>query len=242
MNLLRSLVFTALVAAITVVFGILLVVGILLPLRVRFAILVVWRRLYMAFVRGLLGIRHDIEGAEHIPPEAVIILSKHQSAWETVALQEIFNRPLIFVLKKELLRMPFFGWGLAALQMVSIDRAAGKDALMQVARQGRDRIARGYSVVVFPEGTRVAPGVHRRYKPGGAHLAVNTGARVVPVAHTAGEFWPRNALVKRPGVIRVSIGAPIDPTGLSVEEVNRRVETWIEGEMRRLAPHRYPAA
>ncbi|HJW04361.1 MAG TPA: lysophospholipid acyltransferase family protein [Azospira sp.] len=241
MMLLRSLLFMVAVTAITMVAGILVTIGILLPMSLRYAIIALWRKGFMGLAAGVLGIRMQVLGRENIPAEPSVILAKHQSAWETVALQEIFP-PLVFVLKKELLRMPFFGWGLAAMKMISIDRKAGKDALGQVVEQGKDRLKAGYWVVIFPEGTRVAPGEKRRYKPGGAHLAVKAGAKVVPVAHNAGEVWPRQVFPKCPGTVTVSIGPAIDSTGLTEVALNAQVEAWIEGEMRRISPHRYKDA
>lgn len=239
--LLRSLLFMVAVTAITMVAGILVTIGILLPMSLRYAIIALWRKGFMGLAAGVLGIRMQVLGRENIPAEPSVILAKHQSAWETVALQEVFP-PLVFVLKKELLRMPFFGWGLAAMKMISIDRKAGKDALGQVVEQGKDRLKAGYWVVIFPEGTRVAPGEKRRYKPGGAHLAVKAGAKVVPVAHNAGEVWPRQVFPKCPGTVTVSIGPAIDSTGLTEVALNAQVEAWIEGEMRRISPHRYKDA
>lgn len=241
MMLLRSLLFMVAVTAITMVAGILVTIGILLPMSLRYAIIALWRKGFMGLAAGVLGIRMQVLGRENIPAEPSVILAKHQSAWETVALQEVFP-PLVFVLKKELLRMPFFGWGLAAMKMISIDRKAGKDALGQVVEQGKDRLKAGYWVVIFPEGTRVAPGEKRRYKPGGAHLAVKAGAKVVPVAHNAGEVWPRQVFPKCPGTVTVSIGPAIDSTGLTEVALNAQVEAWIEGEMRRISPHRYKDA
>lgn len=241
MMLLRSLLFMVAVTAITMVAGILVTIGILLPMSLRYAIIALWRKGFMGLAAGVLGIRMKVLGRENIPAEPSVILSKHQSAWETVALQEVFP-PLVFVLKKELLRMPFFGWGLAAMKMISIDRKAGKDALGQVVEQGKERLAAGYWVVIFPEGTRVAPGEKRRYKPGGAHLAVKAGVKVVPVAHNAGEVWPRQVFPKRPGTVTVSIGPAIDSTGLTEVALNAQIEAWIEGEMRRISPHRYKDA
>jgi 1-acyl-sn-glycerol-3-phosphate acyltransferase len=144
-----------------------------------------------------------------------------------------------YVLKRELLKIPFFGWGLAQMPIISIDRAAGKDALKQVIDQGKQRIAEGFWVVIFPEGTRAAIGSAKRYKIGGASLATAAGVPVVPVAHNAGEFWRRNAFVKSPGMITFSIGPTIATTGRAAEEVNAEAEAWIEGEMRRLFPHHY---
>jgi 1-acyl-sn-glycerol-3-phosphate acyltransferase len=154
-------------------------------------------------------------GAEHIPQIPGIVLSKHQSAWETLAFQEIFP-PQVWVLKKELLLVPFFGWGLAMTSPIAIDRSSKKAALKQIVSQGKDRLKKGFWIVVFPEGTRIAPGKKGRYGIGGAWLATHTGAPVVPVAHNAGRFWGRNALIKLPGTITVSIGAPIDPTGMNL--------------------------
>lgn len=236
----RSAFFLLLAILLTVPFGVLVSLAAALPMPVRYRIIAVWRVGFMALCRYVLGIRYQVIGRENIPAEPSVVLAKHQSAWETVGLQEIFP-PLVFVLKKELLRVPFFGWGLAALKMISIDRAAAKDALKQVFDQGRDRLSAGYWVVIFPEGTRVAPGQTCRYKPGGAHLAVRAGVRVVPVAHDAGELWRRGALSISPGLITVSIGPPIDPAGKTAAKINALAAAWIEGEMRRLSPHRYPA-
>lgn len=228
----------------TMLFGLLAIVSNLLPLMARFYMIRGFRRGFMGLSALVLGIRYRVLGRENLPQEAAVILAKHQSAWETVALQDLIPNDgyAVFVLKKELMRQPFIGWGLGALRMISIDRASGREALNQVAEQGRDRLQQGFWVIIFPEGTRVAPGTTRRYKPGGAHLAIGAGAKVVPVAHDAGEFWPRNALIKCPGTVTLSIGPAIDTTGLTVEEVNQRAEAWIEGEMRRISPHRYPAS
>jgi len=128
------------------------------------------------------------------------------------------------------------------MKMISIDRAAGKNALDQVVTQGRERLKQGFYVIIFPEGTRVPPGEKRRYKPGGAYLATHVGCKVVPVAHNAGEYWPRQAFLKTPGTVTISIGPAFDASGMSDAEVNQRVEDWIEAEMRRISPHRYPDA
>lgn len=242
MHLIRSALFLVGVVLWTILFGTLVVAGLILPLLVRFRIIWYYRRGFMGLVKYVLGITHEVRGRENLPAEPSVILSKHQSAWETVALQDLVPEGTycVFVLKKELLSLPFFGWGLAALQSISIDRAAGREALNQVVAQGADRLKRGFWIILFPEGTRVAPGETRRYKQGGAYLAAQTGAKVVPVAHNAGEFWPRNAFVKHPGHVVISIGPAIDTTGLTQDDINTRTEAWIEAEMRRLSPHRYP--
>jgi len=203
-----------------------------------------WRLGMQWGVENLLGIRPKVIGIENMPAEPCVILAKHQSAWETMTVQDLVPKGAfcVFVLKKELLSIPLLGWGLAAMKMISIDRAAGKDALDQVVTQGRERLQQGFYVVLFPEGTRVPPGEKRRYKPGGAYLATHVGCKVVPVAHDAGELWPRQAFLKKPGTITMSVGPAFDATGMSEQEVNQRAEQWIEAEMRRIAPHRYPDA
>jgi 1-acyl-sn-glycerol-3-phosphate acyltransferase len=235
---LRSLLFMLAMAVTTILVVIALLLVFWLPLRQRRLFVMPWVRFVMWLIRHLLGIKTRIEGAENIPAVPCIILSKHQSAWETFALQTIFSLTS-FVYKKELHWLPFFGWGLKLMPFVGIDRAAGKAALNQVAERGKQRLAEGYSVVVFPEGTRVAPGQHRRYKIGGAWLAVAAGAPVVPVALNSGECWRRQAFLKTPGTVTVSIGASIDPAGKTAEAVNDIAERWIEAEMRRISPHRY---
>lgn len=244
MIFLRSALFMTGAVLWTALFGTALVFAGVAPVLVRFRMVWYYRRGFMWMTEHILGITHDVIGRENLPAEPSIILAKHQSAWETVALQDLVPEHTysVFVLKKELMRLPFFGWGLAALQMISIDRKAGREALKQVVVQGADRLKRGFWIIIFPEGTRVAPGQTRRYKQGGGHLAAQTGTKVVPVAHNAGEFWPRQAFLKIPGRITVSIGPAIDTVGLTQDEVNARAEAWIEGEMRRISPHRYQDA
>ena len=200
-----------------------------------------WRLGIQFGVENILGIRPKVIGLENMPKEPCVILSKHQSAWETMTLQDLVPRGAycVFVLKKELLKVPLVGWGLAAMKMISIDRTAGKDALDQVVTQGRERLQQGFYVILFPEGTRVAPGQKKRYKPGGAYLATRVGCKVVPVAHDAGELWPRQAFLKTPGTVTMSIGPAFDATGMTEAEVNQRAEAWIEDEMHRISPHRY---
>ena len=185
-------------------------------------------------LRHLCGIRYQILGAENIPKTPSIVLSKHQSAWETLAFQKIFP-PQVWVLKKELLLIPFFGWGLAMTSPIAIDRKSGKKALEQIVEQGRERLKQGFWIVIFPEGTRIPPGKRGKYRIGGAWLATHTNVPVVPVAHNAGEFWGRNSFIKMPGTITVSIGKPIDPTGMEAGELNEKVEAWIENEMLRIS-------
>ena len=230
---LRSLLF-ALVEIVTVPpFALLALATFPFPPLTRYRVITTWSRIVVRAAERLCGIRYRVRGLERLPSAPFIVLSKHQSAWETLAFQAIFP-PQVWVLKKELLWIPLFGWGLAMLSPIAIDRSAGPRALRQMLEQGRDRLARGFCIVIFPEGTRVAPGEHRDYHTGGAWLAVQTGVPVVPVAHDAGSLWRRNALVKRPGLITVSIGEPISAQDLTPQGLTARVEEWIEAEMQRL--------
>lgn len=244
MNLLRSSVFMAWAVVVNVVVIPLIALGTLLGRRVTFAMVWLYRRGILFGSRWMLGIVPEIRGLENLPQEPCVFLAKHQSAWETVALQEIIpaGTDPAFVIKKELLYIPFIGWGLMALRSISIDRKAGRDALVQVVEQGCNRLKNGFTVIIFPEGTRVAPGERRAYQPGGAFLAKKAGCKAVPIAQNVGELWPRNAFIKRPGRAIISIGPAIDPTGLSGREISRKAEEWIEAEMRRLSPHLYPDA
>lgn len=230
---LRSTLFAAFQLLITPVFAVIALLTFPLPPHTRYRIITVWTRWVMWASRVICGIRYRVIGAENIPNDPCIILAKHQSAWETMGFQLIFP-PQVWVLKQELLRVPFFGWGLAMLSPIAIDRSSRRQALQQLVEQGVQRLAAGFCIVIFPEGTRIPPGQRGKYRPGGARLAVQTGTRVLPVAHNAGLCWPRNAFLKHPGLITVSIGAPIDPAGTDAESLARRVEDWIEAEMLQL--------
>ena len=195
-----------------------------------------WCASTLHVVRWLNGIRYRIEGFENLPDGPAVLLSKHQSAWETLAFPALMPRPLCYVFKRELLYVPFFGWALGMLKMVHIDRKEGKYAFNSVIKQGKARMAEGAWVIMFPEGTRTPTGKQ------GPRFAIASGAPVVPIAHNAGRVWPRNSFIKYPGIVTVSIGKPIETTGLTPDEVNTRVETWIEAEMRRIDPAAYSAA
>ena len=189
-----------------------------------------WSHFALAWLKFTCNLTFEVRGRENIPDHPSIILCKHQSAWETIALQVIFP-PQIWVLKKELLYIPFLGWAWMVLSTIPIDRSAGREALKKLVSHGKDRLARGLWVVIFPEGTRVAPGERGKYHIGGAWLAAQTQTTVSPVAHNAGLFWRKNEFIKRAGTITVSIGKPIETSGLKADEVNKRVEAWIESEM-----------
>ena len=240
MSYLRSLLFFAILLVVTPVFTTLqIILCFWMPHRWRRMSVAPWVAFTNFLVKHLLGIKYELRGAENIPQgRPAVVLCKHQSAWETLALQEIFPS-ILFVWKKELKLIPFFGWALAVTPSISIDRGAGKEAMKSLLDQGKLRLQQGYSIAIFPEGTRAAPGTQRRYKIGGAYLAAEAGAPALPVALNSGEFWGKNAFLKEPGRVTVSIGPAIETAGLSADEVNNRAEAWIEGEMRRISPHLY---
>lgn len=233
MNLLRSTLFALALLLITPPYSLLALATAPLPRLLRYRIISGWSHIVIGLARSLLGIEYRVEGLDNLPRRPVVFLSKHQSAWETLAFQ-LFLPPQVLVLKRELLWIPFFGWGLALMSPIAINRSRGTRALKRMAELGRKRLAQGFSIVVYPEGTRTAPGTRGNYQPGGAWLAVKTGASVVPVAHNAGLLWPRNAFIKRPGTITVQLGAPIDSMGMKPEALNTQVEQWIESRMESL--------
>lgn len=204
-----------------------------LPYPIAYRILVTWCKFNIWWLKVVCGVNYRIEGRENIPQGAAVLMANHQSTWETLAFAPIFP-PLTWVLKKELFSIPFFGWGLRVIKPIAIDRTAGKTAVEQVKLQGKERLDQGIWMIVFPEGTRVQPGVKARYKLGGAVLATYSEAPVVPVAHNAGESWPRHAYIKRPGTITVRIGKPISTIGKTPEALMEEVEQWIEAEKAKL--------
>jgi 1-acyl-sn-glycerol-3-phosphate acyltransferase len=209
-----------------------------LPLHWRYRITTGWPRLAIWGAKVICGLRWEIEGLENLPKGKAIILAKHQSAWETLFLTCHLPREVCYVYKRELHRIPFFGWGLALLRMIPIDRAKGKEAFEQVVQIGQKRIDEGRWPLLFPEGTRIAPGKMGRFKMGGALLSTRTNTPIIPIALNAGEFWPRNSFVKRPGVITVRIGELIYPDGLTAEALNDQVYFWIESQMKSMPTKR----
>ena len=203
-----------------------------------------WLRLAVAGGTVILGIKNRVTGLENLPTDplgACVLLVKHQSTWETFSMVTLMPRPLAFVFKKELLRVPFFGWAMSRMDMIHIDRSQRTQAFSKVVAQGRRLMAQGIWVIMFPEGTRIERGQKGIYKSGGTRLAIETGAPVIPVAVTSAKCWPCRAFIKNPGVVDFSIGPPIASIGRQPEELMREVEAWIEAEMHRLDPHAYPA-
>jgi 1-acyl-sn-glycerol-3-phosphate acyltransferase len=240
MLFLRSLAFALLITLATVMWAPLCFLAAPLPYRQRYYFTSRWNVFVIWAAKVVCGIRYQVKGLENLPDRPVILLSKHQSAWETIFYLCVMPRPLAYVFKKELTYIPFFGWGIALLRMIPIDRSKGRDAFAQVIEKGRDRLQKGQWIIMFPEGTRIPVGEKGKYKGGGARLAVETNTEVVPIAMNAGECWPKNSFIKKPGIVTVSIGKPISPEGLNAIELMQQVENWIESEMRVISPAVYP--
>ncbi|QFT86448.1 1-acyl-sn-glycerol-3-phosphate acyltransferase [Halomonas sp. THAF12] len=202
----------------------------LLPLRSRYRLLNLYNHFIIAWFRLVCGVRYEIRGLERLPDGPCVLLSNHQCEWETVYLQ-LLKPPVCTVLKKELLSIPIFGWGLRLLHPIALDRSKPARAMKQVLIQGKTRLEEGLSVLIFPEGTRVEPGKRRRYNKSGAVIACRAGKPVVPVAHNAGERWPGRHWVKHPGRLTLVVGEPIETVGRSPEEVLAETEAWIEAQL-----------
>jgi 1-acyl-sn-glycerol-3-phosphate acyltransferase len=201
-----------------------------------------WLTWVIGAARVILGIQVRTHGMENLPvgkTSPAVLLVKHQSTLETFLMPTLMPHPLAYVFKKELLRVPFFGWAMGRLDMIHIDRSLRAQSFNKVVEQGKRLLAQGIWIIIFPEGTRIPRGRKGTYKHGGTRLAVETGAPVIPIAVTSAKVWPRKAFVKRPGVVDVSIGRPIPSAGREPDELMQEVETWIESEMRRLDPDAY---
>lgn len=235
MILFRSLLYFACLVISTTLFGITLATfGWLLSFSGRSKIANQWARVNLIMQKSICGLDFQVDGLENIPSNNTIVLSKHQSAWETIALRCILPPEQTWVLKQELMWIPIFGWALAAVQPIAIDRKSGRRAAGQIIEQGSKRLKQGRTVVIFPEGTRVAPGNRKKYGIGGGLLAEKTGYPVLPIAHNAGVFWRRRGIKKFPGTIQVVIGPVINTNGLSAIEINKRAEQWIENTLSQL--------
>ena len=204
-----------------------------------------WLKLSVSAGTVILGIRNQVIGYENLPvgtTAPAVLLVKHQSLWETFSMAALMPHPLAFVFKKELLKVPFFGWAMGRMDMIHIDRADGARAFVKVVQQGQRLLDQGTWVIMFPEGTRIARGEKGVYKTGGTRLAIRTGAPVIPIAVTSAKCWPRKAFIKQPGTVEFSIGKPIPSAGREADELMKEVEDWIEGEMHRLDPDAYAQA
>jgi 1-acyl-sn-glycerol-3-phosphate acyltransferase len=241
MTTLRSLLFLIGALVITVPYGFLVPLARVGGKRAPFACARQYTQVMLWWAKVSCGIAYEVTGWENVPTSPAIIMSKHQSAWETIFIESAFPSQC-WIVKKELLWLPFVGWGLMAIRAIAIDRSSGSSAREQIVEQGAERLREGHWVTIFPEGTRVAPGVKGRYGIGGSLLATRTGTPILPIAHNAGEVWPRYSFRKKPGLVKVVIGPLIQAAGREVLEVNREVEGWIEGQMRTISPHLYADA
>jgi 1-acyl-sn-glycerol-3-phosphate acyltransferase len=206
----------------------------LLPLKCRIAVIRIWISYTLASLRIFCGLKYTVEGLENIPEHGFIVMSKHSSTWETIAIQRFF-RPLVWVVKRELTWIPFFGWGLKAMDAIALNRGTGRKAINQLIKESKYHMDHGRILMLFPEGTRVLPLQQKPFKHGGAIVSQRTGYAVLPIAHNAGEFWPRHSWIKWPGTIRVVIGRPIDPAGKKPEQIIEEVATWIVSEGERIS-------
>ncbi|WP_338845451.1 lysophospholipid acyltransferase family protein [Massilia sp. W12] len=209
------------------------------PYKIRYWVTSRWNVAVIATAKYVCGIEYEIRGEENQPDRPIIVLSKHQSAWETIFYLMALRRPLVFVFKRELILVPFFGWGLGLLRMIPINRSKGADAFKMVVEIGKERLNSGQWVIMFPEGTRIPVGKAGKYKTGGTRFAIENGVEVLPIAVNSGECWPKNSFLKYPGKITVSIGKPIASQGKTADQLMKEVEGWIEAEMRVISPHVY---
>ena len=230
----RSILFTIVWLLTGIIAGCVSILAFPLPYLARYRIVMLWNRFVIWWVTLSCGIHFTIIGERNYPSEPYVVLSNHQSAWETIFLQYYFG-PISTILKRELLRIPFFGWGLAMLRPIPIDRGSPINALRKVKALGKSRLASGYNVLVFPEGTRIPFGSIGTYARSGADIACSAEVPIVPVAHNAGKYWPKNGLLKLPGTITVVIGKPIPTVGRSSREVTKEVKNWVESEVAKMS-------
>ena len=207
-----------------------------MPLWFRMGIVKIWIGWSLACLRLTCGLGYRLEGQENIPDNGFIVMSKHSSTWETIAIQHFF-RPMVWVVKRELTWIPFFGWALKAMDAIALNRGTGRKAIAQLIRESQEHMDHGRILMLFPEGTRVLPMQSKPFKLGGAIVSQRTGYAVLPIAHNAGEFWPRHSWIKWPGTIRVVIGPPIEPEGKKPEQIIAEVGDWITRECERISDH-----
>ena len=223
---LRSTLFWLFFLPVTLLTAILLVFIFYAPLKLRIGLIKIWINYSLGLLRYFCGLKYRIEGLENIPNRGFILMSKHSSTWETIALQKFFD-PMVWVVKRELTRIPIFGWGLMAMNAIAINRGTGRKAINQLIQESKKHMDQGRILMLFPEGTRVPPMERKPFKLGGAIVSEKTGYAVLPIAHNAGEFWPRHSWIKWPGTIRLVIGEPIEPEGRKSDQIIEEVKQWI---------------
>ncbi len=241
MRLIRGWIFYLLLSVSIAVTALVVLVLYPAPAKWRFAIARRWARFALELARVICGIRYEMRGMENFPAndEPVLVLSKHQSAWEIFWMMSFVPHRISFAYKKELHYVPVFGQALASMGMMAIDRQKGSSAFVQFMRKGKEFLKNGWWILMFPEGTRTAPGAQPIYKSGGARFAAATGAKIVPIALNSGECWPRNSISKTPGLVTVSVGPVIETEGRGWEDIQADVVNWIEGEMCVISPEIY---
>ncbi len=233
---LRALLFWAFFVPGVILCTLLLSLSIPLPVKFRIGILRIWIPMTLFWLKLTCGLSYEIEGLDNIPKTGFIVMSNHSSTWETFVLQS-FLPPLVWVVKRELLFVPFFGWGLRAMNAIALKRGTGREAIKQLIEEGSARMKEGRTVMIFPEGTRVPPGEKRPYKAGGAILSEQTQFPILPIAHNAGNFWPRHSWIKWPGTIKVVIGPLIYPEGKKSGDIINEVEHWIAPKVEEITDH-----
>jgi 1-acyl-sn-glycerol-3-phosphate acyltransferase len=231
--LLRSILFTTIMFVSVPPSAVAVLIARLFGREVGYASMVLWCRIMIGLCEKLCGLSYTVEGYENLPDKPGVMFIKHSSAYETFA-QFLFLPRQCWVLKRELMWAPFLGWALAVGSPIAINRSGGKATVQQVIEQGKKKLADGLWVNIFPEGTRMAPGETRRYGISGTLLAQAANTTITPLAHNAGDFWPRRGLRKRPGVVRFVIGKPVDPAGRDPREVNEELQKWVEATVARL--------
>lgn len=226
----RSIIFTVLMFLSVLLWSIVVVIGRVGGYPVSYMLVVAWVRAVLWLLEKLCHLNFRVEGTENIPANPSVVLLKHSSAYETLVQFLLFPRQC-WVVKRELLWAPFLGWAVAAVRPIAIDRSAGQQAVAQVLTKGRTRLDEGHWVMIFPEGTRMPTGETRRYGISGVLLAQETGRLLVPVAHDAGNYWPRRGWSKRPGTVTFRIGPPVDPAGREARKVAEQIQSWIEAQV-----------
>ena len=214
-----------------VIFSLIVILALAFPFSVRYQLGQWWVSSVLFMAKLCCGIKYEIEGLEHLPKnQAAVVLSKHQSAWETMALRQFLPQQ-VSLLKRSLLWIPFGGWALATLKPIAINRNNQKEALKILINQGSEALKEGLWVIIFPEGTRAAPREHKKFSAGGALLAHKNACPIIPLAHNAGSVWPRYSFLKYPGIIKVKIGPAIKVEGKKAREINTEAEEWIKQAM-----------
>lgn len=227
MRLIRSALFLLGMTLSTCLWVIPCIVARLFPYHICFAIVSSWCTFNVYWAKITCGIRYEITGLENIPDKPCVIMSNHQSTWETLAFPSIFPT-LTWVIKKELLYVPLFGWGIASTQPIALDRKQGKKSFIQLIRDGKEKLALGRFILIFPEGTRIPYGEEKTLKIGGFVLAKKSKSDILPVAHDAGRLWPKQGFIKTPGTIHLHIGKPISTKDMDAEQLRDHYATWLK--------------